>query len=120
MYLKVDAGSFTIWNLFIGRSKFAYVRMSWFRRVLTLTFCFFASSLRASSAESSNLNDAVAVFGFVSIHFLIMGRNFLSLTLTSEWVIIGNLVIPLNPIAKTYFPTQKIPTFLVLRNSLVR
>ena len=49
-----------------------------------------------------------------------MGRNFLSLTLTSEWVIIGNLVIPLNPIAKTYFPTQKIPTFLVLRNSLVR
>jgi len=71
MYLKVDAGSFTIWNLFIGRSKFAYVRMSWFRRVLTLAFYFFASSLRASSAESSNLNDAVAVFGLVSTRSLL-------------------------------------------------
>ena len=31
--------------------------------VLTLTFCFLASSWRASSADSSNLNEAVAVFG---------------------------------------------------------
>jgi len=32
-------------------------------KVLTLTFCFLASSWSASSADSSNLNEAVAVFG---------------------------------------------------------
>src|SRR5271157_5293473 len=31
--------------------------------VLTLTFCFLASSWRAFRADSSNLNEAVAVFG---------------------------------------------------------
>jgi len=31
--------------------------------VLTLTFCFLASSWRVFRADSSNLNEAVAVFG---------------------------------------------------------
>jgi len=31
--------------------------------VLTLTFCFLASSWRALRADASNLNEAVAVFG---------------------------------------------------------
>jgi hypothetical protein len=33
--------------------------------VLTLTFCFLASSWRALRADSSSLNEAVAVFGLV-------------------------------------------------------